>query len=204
MASATIISIAPCTIHQENPSIVPPEITVAACVDEDEPVFHIVSDVKTIEYIPLKEKGKGGRFVPISGHDYAKSVINDFLNSVVYSSPSEDTCPGVIVMENKIDHVADKTLNEMKSRQSRWKDFIISKTDDTWNKHGQRKFIMDLAITIAKQMNLDREWAKKASETEMKVCPACMTPIHPMASICGQCRTIVNPERYKKFQLANS
>jgi hypothetical protein len=204
MSNATIVSIAPCIISRSNPSIVPPDITIPQCFDESEPVFHHVVDVKTIEYIPMQQKGKGGRLNPISGLDYARSVVNDFINSIVFASSAEDASPGVIVVENHVAAITGKTLEDMQARQQRWKDIVISKTDDLWNKFGQRKFIMELAVVISKQMNLDREWARKASDSEMKICPACMTTIHPMASICANCRTIVNPDRYKKFQLAIS
>ena len=203
---ATIISIAPCQIIQSNPSLVPPDILIAACVDENKPVLHRVDDISTIEYIPLKEKGKGGRLNPVSGLDYAKALVNDFLTSVIYSNPGESATPGVIAVEGQVlvDKIPLDVMNSLKERQARWQDIVIKKTDDMWNKFGQHKFIMEIAITIAKKLNLEREWAKKSSESFMKVCPACMIPIHPLASICSNCRTIIDPDRYKKFELATS
>ena len=200
--NATIVSIAPCIIKRENPSVVPPEILVPQCFDENKPVFHHVVDVKTIEYIPMQQKGRGGRLNPISGLDYAKSVVEDFINSIIFASRADDAMPGVTVLENHVSAIPEKDLKVLQEQQSRWKNIIISKTDDMWFKFGQKKFIMELAVVISKQMNLDRDWAKKATDNEMKVCPACMTSVHPMASICANCRTIINPERYKKFQSA--
>lgn len=210
MATATIVSISPAPIKNNNPSVIPSEFIIPACVDLAKPVFFHMEDVKTIYYIPLQERGKPrSRFEAIAAYDHAKSIVSDYCKQVVASGGGIH--PGVIALEGKIGQFdkdfQNKILPSLIEVEKKWEERLIIQSDDVWNRYQQRKFISDIAVVVARRQGIDKEheWARSFIKDARvtKECPACMSTIPAAAIVCKDCRTIIDPAEYnKKFKQA--
>ncbi len=201
MAKATIISISPAPLKNANPSVVPPNIIIPACSDENKPVCVVIEDRKTWHYIPLQERGRPRiRWETIPAIEHAKSVVADHVRKVVSSSAHAH--PGIIAVEGSITVVPKEILLELKKVQDVWKERVITHADDLWQKYRQRKFISDIAVLVARTLGLEneKEWAKIIVKDAKltKNCPACYGVVHVDALICLHCRTIIDPKKYKE------
>lgn len=208
MSKATIISISPAPLISDNPSIIPPRIVVPAAESESKPVTLVITDVQTWHYIPLVE-GKGkkrSRFEKIDAYEHAKAVVSDHVKSVVASTSNAH--PGIIAVEGSITLVPKEILLSLQNMQSAWKERVLKQADDLWNKYGQRKFISDIAVTIARREGLDKdkEWARTlvVDRKLVRECPACFAQINANALVCKECRTIIDVKAYnEKFKQAS-
>jgi hypothetical protein len=193
MSKATIVSIYPRRIHRNSIGIIPPAVLIEPCTDEDNPVFYHVEDVHYFQYIL---DGRSAR-IPIIAFDYAKSVVKDFHRASFGSSPSKGIYPGVAAVDGiiknlvELEKVSPGLLKKLKQHQLRWKESLVKKADSDWSKIKNPALISDIQIQIARDLKLNKEWAKEFSSEIYIDCPACYGRINSKASICMHCKTPV-------------
>lgn len=198
MSQATLVSIFPYPILQRHPGMSPALTEIPACPDHNLPVCHVIKDYSYNRYIL---DGKSVT-IPVIAYEQAQGMVRTFKKSIFYGSVNRGEIPGLEAFDGAINVEQflkeNKPLHEsMIANQMRWYNALIELADNDWSFKKDKRFITKLQVDAAKRLNLDKEWAKDAiTETRIQ-CPACFQNIHPEATICSHCRTIVKPEEYE-------
>lgn len=194
MSKATIVSIYPRRIYRNSNGIVPPVVFVPPCTNEEEPQFVQVSDVHFFQYILDGRSAK----IPMIAAEYAKNVVKDFHRASFGSSVSKGIYPGVAAVEGNITNLVQlnkehpKLHAQLKANQMRWKESLVKKADSDWARIKNPALISEIQVQIARDLKLNKEWAKEFSSEIYIDCPACYGRINSKASICMHCKTPIS------------
>lgn len=200
---STIISLIPFPINEIKPGLYPGHFQIPAAKEDD---FEILTVEKSVHYVYL-DMDRGSLSVPTTSSDVAKSICEDYKSAKLgyilgHSEPGIFHIEGEYKDKKAILAIAKDKIEHARALQRNWYVKLVEIADDEWAKYRSNKSISDTQRFAAKSLGLDREWNVEAKAEANRFCPACRAVIVDGASICGNCRTIIDPEAYAKFQPA--
>jgi hypothetical protein len=202
---STVVSIVPINIKIQ-------KVGLYGCPDSIEKAdpFHpktlIVGDCWHEIYIGVE---RGRLKVTDLSADVARAIVNDFIRAQICTSDGAE--PGIFCIPNRVvedvkilETEFSQELKNARFTQDKWEINLIKMADDDWSKSGHsHRAISNLQRDIAKRRRMDKEWLF-VPEGEMAhgmiKCIACKTPVEKDAIICATCKTVLQPEEYKKLQ----
>jgi hypothetical protein len=205
---ATIVSIAPFQLINNQPGMTPIRHTIPAA--DPKVGFSIlhVNNGYAHEPIPLSDPIRMSHR-EIYASDLAYSIIYDRTHNQLSYGP--DAYPGLFFVPGHltVQDVLDKHKVELKKvneTQNNWFMRLVMEADDDWQKYHQHRMITSTQRLAAKSLGLKRDWITVLEPMESPTtipCPACFTDIHPDSLICANCKTVLKPaEHERKFTKA--
>jgi len=203
MDKSTLVSILPFQLDEKKPTIFPGRFQVPAGSDTNPGTLSIGPSSWWKELPddqPLLE-------IPVSSFSVAESVVNDFKNSQLGFSKGQRE-PGIFfVMGEKDskgvlkDHKAE--LDAAIHKQKEWYLALVKIADTLWARtQGNPLSITNTARQAAIYLKLDKPWMQDFKTLQMENCPACGTLRQNLFPVCANCKTILDPERYKALKLS--
>lgn len=195
----TVVSLMPVEIIEKKPGLHPGMYTIPAAKAGDFEILHV--DNASFHIYP---DGQPPVKVPELAKTVAESIVNDYRASHI-GVLGEDKRPGIFCLEGKLtkeqvskDYKAE--LNTARNQQNQWFMNLIKMADNEWSKSRSHRAISELQVIAAKQMNLDREWAKDNLGIEFVKCPYCKSMIENDVLVCRFCSHVVNNEKYNDMK----
>lgn len=197
----TVVSLLPYKLQEEKPHMLPSTFTVpAASIDGHK--LGILHVKEGIHYIPnpLIDEGKPGSTIKqtTTPGEMARSICEDYNNAHV--ALSEDAQPGLFWVPGKltqkdVEKFHGKRLTHIRRRQKNWFHNLCVMADADWQKNHDMRAVSDLQRIAAKALGINREWVEFKME-EMTKCPYCNSSVSPEASVCSNCKEVINKEKY--------
>lgn len=199
----TVVSICPKEIYEVKPTIQPGVFHIAAGSFEKPSILVVGSSSW------WRDTGTDDQLleIPTGSVGVARAIVTDYCNSLLGFSPN--AMPGLFfvhgektAMQIKVEF--KKELEEAKVRQDNWYKELVSIADQLWARsNGNPLTISDDARLAAQELGLakDKPWMQDFN-TLLKVnCPACGFLIPGDFPVCGNCKTVINPEKFKALGL---
>lgn len=189
--NATIVSIFMRPINLVNVGISPRIIDIPACLNEDTPVLHTIPEAKASRYILDGDSA----LIPVLAYKFASSIVDDFMASMLEVNTNTNAMPGVKALEQEIKSLQElkarypTLIAELKLQQLNWKQAMVKKADIDWARVKNPALINGIQIQIARDLKLNKDWAKEFSSEIYVECPACYGRINSKATICMHCKT---------------
>ncbi len=199
---STVVSIYPRTITEQKPTMFPGEFQIPGG-SVDNPGILVVGSSSWFREVnenePLLE-------IPVSSVLVANSIVVDWRNGILANSPNQN--PGMFFVPGEYDKA--KLLKEKKNeldlavkQQRAWFAEQCKIADILWARsNGNPIVISNDARLGAETLKLEKPWMQDFKSLEMGACPACGALRNPAFPICGECKTIVNMEQFKKLGLS--
>lgn len=155
--------------------------------------------------IPLEDRSIA---YPVSSYRVATAFVQDKIKAFHCYTP--DAMPGVFVLHGVHDSIAVlknnvKEIKEAAEKQKRWYEALVKEADVLWARtNGNPLAISNDARLAAEQLQLGegKTWMQDFKTLQMTNCPACGVLRNGNFPICGNCRTILDPKKYKEMGLA--
>lgn len=189
--NATIVSIFMRPIDLVNVGISPRTINIPACTNEDEPVLHKIEEARASRYILDGDSA----LIPVLAYKFASSIVEDFMRSMLEVNTGSNSMPGIIALEQEVKSLYELKakypliLAQLKLQQLNWKQAMVRKADIDWARVKNPALINGMQIQIARNLKLNKDWAKEFSSELYVECPACYGRINSKATICMHCKT---------------
>lgn len=198
---ATVVSICPFALHEMKPGMFPSFYRIPSARDTGLEIL-IVNNAFYNQPLPATDQVVR---VEISSKDIARSIVNDYIQGVM--AYGENCYPGLFWVRGNYDKPTVKTkfateLQTITQYQYNWFLAIVAIADDDWTQFKQHKFITETQRHAARFLGLKREWLIDQNTVTNVVtvnCPACFSMIHPEASICPNCRSVINVDKAAQF-----
>ena len=137
--------------------------------------------------------------IPIGALSIAESIVKDYANGL-FACNMGDTMPGLFYVPGELsqkDVLADfkikPLLMDAKKKQTNWYMLLVKFADSFWARsQGNPLTIMDDMRMAAKELGLDKEWAKGHIVNELVRCTFCGTLRNPQFPKCSHCLEIVD------------
>ncbi len=146
--------------------------------------------------------------IPTSAVVIADSIINDFCNGLLGCNMG-DSMPGLMfipgdISVSKFKAEYTKELDKLIAKQRNWFLELVKSGDKDWAKtNGNPLAVNEDMRMAAKELGLmDKDWMQDFQTNEMIRCVACGSLRNPKFPMCGNCKTIVDPELFKKLNIA--
>jgi hypothetical protein len=141
--------------------------------------------------------------VPVAAIECARSVVNDYISSLI-SVNIPDRVPGLFAVsgdwtdkkEFALKHV--KEINHYRTAQIGWFENLVKDADDMWSKTHSPVTISDMQKNAAKQLGYERDWINPVPSELQEKCPICRNPLNPGALKCVACGFITNQAAFDK------
>jgi len=200
---STVFSIVPFPISEFKPGIYPGKFDIEMCVDDNLPKRLVVGPS---EYFVNMAEGRPQRLMTPS-FQVANSIVLDFLNGQLWTSPNEH--PGITWIHGEVSvsefitkHQEKHT--EMKRVQKNWYVRIIKETDNEWTKNHNTRVVTAQARFAAKVLGMEPEWlTTEIVGFETNKCPACSTPNAKTNIVCTNCRCVLDEKRFGTLKFAS-
>jgi hypothetical protein len=202
MDRATVVSICPLLIDEVKPTLQPSRFTVQPGSYEH-PSISVIEPAswwrELDEYQPILE-------IPVSSIVIAESIIRDYCVGLL-ACDMETAMPGLFSIpgEIRLDRLRKEFqpfLDRARDKQRSWYQALVRLGDALWTRTGGNPMaIADTMRMAANELQLDKPWMKDFATMQMKNCPACGALRLNDYPICSQCRTIVDPIKYKELGL---
>lgn len=195
----TIISIVPFAIDESKPGLYPGHFRIAAAKPDD---FEMLVVGRSVHHVYL-DNDRGSITVPTPSDEVARSICQDYSAAQLAYVRGEAE-PGLFFLEGEYKDkkavlaVAKDRITEARRQQKNWFMRLIAIADDEWSKYHSHKMISELQRFAARSLGLERDWNIEGTVNALAFCPACKVPVKADAIVCASCRTIINPEAYKK------
>lgn len=201
---ATVVSFFPIAIENESkPGCYPGNFTIPASDGIEPQVIHVEN---SSGYVYLDEY-RGSLRTTSPADEMAHSIVEDYCNSIVYAT--HEARPALFWVEGK--HTPAEILkkfsaqcNEALAKQKNYFITLVKIADDDFKRTGQLRVVSDLQRFACNRLNLTREWNVEAAVAASTRCPACTEIISVAAIVCPKCRAILDREKYKKFEFAET
>lgn len=137
----------------------------------------------------------------------AQSVVEDYVIGILGYAKDERS-PGLfwlpgIVKEEELKTKYKAQLDKAVRLQDEWYKELIKMADSIWARtNGNPIAIADLMRIACKESNTERAWTRDFSMVTLTKCPACGAPRNPEFPICGSCKTVIDPKKFKELGLA--
>jgi hypothetical protein len=198
---STVVSIYPKALRETKPTIFPGEFNIPKGSPEHPGVLVIGSSSwfrEVNEDEPLLE-------IPVSSVIVADSIVKDWRNGILANSTVQN--PGLFFLTGE--WTPEKIVKDKKAelevvikQQRAWFAEQVKIADVLWARsNGNPLVISDDARLAAETLKLEKPWMQDFKSIEMSSCPACGALRNPLFPICGECKTIVNVEQFKKLGL---
>ncbi len=195
----TIISVVPFEINENKPGLYPGHFIIPSAKKDD---FEMLVVDRSVHHVYM-DMDRGSLTVPTVSEEIARSICEDYSRAQLAYEKGEVE-PGLFYIpgeykDKKAVLAAHKDkIDAARARQKNWFMRLVEIADDEWNKYHSHKMISDVQRYAAEFLGLEREWNVKGQVESLTQCPACKSQITVGALVCSVCRTIVNPEEYKK------
>jgi hypothetical protein len=200
---ATVVSIVPCDLKLDIMGIHPGNFFIPKADEDDPKVLHIGNSWHMIYLGADRDSLK----VTDLSYDIARSIVEDFKRSVICVEPGCE--PGLfwvprMVSENDVKLHLFNELQDASVMQTAWYLKLIKMADDDWTKSGHlHRSISDLQRWIAKKLQMEKEWLYvPKNDPSLNKCPACRNVVDKESIICGHCKLILQPDKYKEMEFA--
>ena len=200
-SACTLVSLIPFELREEKPGVFPSLYVIPSAKEKDFELL-IIEEATSTMYVGLD---KGNIVMPLKAEQVAKAIVRDYC--IAQLAYADDAMPGLFWVYGRqdkksilIEHA--KELAEARRKQINWFMALTRMADDDWAKHRRHATISRLQRFACNSLKMVREWANEPKQEDIKNCPGCMTQVHPLAVICAACRTVIDPEAYKKLQRA--
>jgi len=203
---STVFSIFPKDIGPERKPTLEPGIFELKAGSPEKPSFLVVSSSSWWREIdidqPLLE-------IPVSSVQIAESIVRDYANGILMCDMGETMpglffVPGVITVDElktKYKNILDQAIR----RQNNWFRALVRLADSFWARtNGNPLAINDDSRLAAKMLKIeDRPWLMdfKMENVQMMSCPACGTIRNNAFPVCGNCKTVIDVEKFQKLGL---
>lgn len=204
MDKSTVFSIYPLPILEKKPTIQPGTFYIPAG-SYDNPGRLVVGPSSWWREIdpeqPLLE-------ITNNSVQVADSIVRDYCNGIL-ACDMGDSMPGLFFIPGEINIVELKTekkynaiLQKAIVRQRNWYASLVKMADAFWSRtNGNPLSISDDMRRAAKELGLDKTWAKEYDRIDLTPCPACGNLRNPAYPVCTSCKTIVDRAKYDKLGL---
>jgi hypothetical protein len=202
MDKSTLVSILPFEVDEKKPTIFPGRFKVPAGTIESPGVLVVGPSSwwrEIDEKQPLLE-------IPVSSYNVADSIVRDFCIAQLGCNMG-DKKPGIFFLLGALDKktILEKHQSELKAaeeKQKNWYLALVKVADVLWSRtSGNPLAISNDARHAAKFLQLDKPWMQDFKTMQMQNCPACGTLRANQFPVCANCKTILDPERYKALGL---
>lgn len=126
----------------------------------------------------------------------ARSVVNDYVNSILYTNPECRIGVFFIPGDISVAVLKDKHKEELENarrRQIVWFQRQVEAADVGWSRTNKNPLaISDDAKLAATELKLNKEWMNATNLVEMITCIACGGLRNPLFPICNNCKNIVD------------
>lgn len=185
------VTLQPMTFHVPAGSLVKPSITLIGSaswwrdINPDEPLLEIPQPASLV----------------------AQAVVEDYIIGLLAYSKGERQ-PGLfwvpgVVKEEELKTKYKPEMDRAVKMQDAWYMELIKMADSIWARtNGNPIAIADLMRLACKESNTERAWTRDFSMVQLTKCPACGAARNPEFPICGQCKTVVDPKKYKELGLS--
>jgi hypothetical protein len=149
------------------------------------------------------ERGSIPVFSP--SDEVARSICEDYIKARSGQGITPGIAePGLFFVDGEYKDKKDilvvhkELIDAARDRQRQWFINLVELADDEWNKYHLHRSISDMMRFAANFLGLEREWNVEAKADSIQFCPACKMTIQTGAIICGNCRTVIDKDAYKK------
>jgi hypothetical protein len=203
---STIVSILPFGTVETKPGLYPGYFKIPECKDDSKPVLMHISSCIHLVHMP---DDRPPMQVLTPSWEVCRSIVDDYMDGQL--NISEDAKPGITFAKSAKLTQADmitkhkNVLDILKVQQRNHFQLVVRTADDDWAHYHSHKVISDYQRFAARALGLHvkKEWAQNISpETMANTCPSCGTPVANGVAICGLCRCIVDPEKFKELKFA--
>lgn len=201
----SVISILPFEIKDSKPNLYPGYFIIPAGSSTKPGILTVE---KSAFYVPMAF-GAPSLQVYSGAIEVANSIVNDYIGALL--GVGEDTRPGIFVKNEVFKNKADAAvqcaveIEKYQDYQRRWFFELVQMADAEYSKHQQAKSISDLQKMAARELNLkDKPWLLSIEQLSVNNCPACYSPVNINATICGNCRYVINKEKYNPSDFATT
>ena len=192
---ATVISIVPREVRMHAPGLSPDIFVLPPAAEGDFEILH----VKDSFFYVYRLEGEQIR-VSEPGEIVARSIVTTFLGDQL--GMTENGAPGLfwlpgVFSKEEIQAKYKKELDAARSRQVMWFKELVNLADDSWQKNHLLRAISETQRDAARRLGLRKEWL--VDYKQLTQCPACGSTLPiPDATVCAQCRTIINPAEHAR------
>ncbi len=190
------------TISESKPGINRGNFNIPAAKQGDFEILHVLDSFFDQPMVGVNRPLR----VPQPGEDIARSVVMDFCNTVIESSPEAHPGLGWVVGKLSKAEILSKhkaKIDDITAKQLNWFRKLIQEADAIYEKHRDARLLSDLHRKAADYLKIERNWNKDySSVVQFKDCPSCHKPIHPDTVRCPECHAILNKEKAKEYGLA--
>ena len=197
-SKATVFSIAPYESKEFKPGLYPGQFNIVPCFDENIPVRLVVGVSHHLMAV-------GGKKEPLRvitySEEIANSIVNDFLDGQLFSTPNAHPgicwVPGEVSVDNFKVLYVEKHI-EMKAMQRRWFILIVQKTEDDWKKYKNSRVVSDPARFAVRALGISTPEWMRTEELGLadNKCPACGVANEIQNVVCSGCRALLTPELF--------
>ena len=201
---ATVVSILPYEIQDSKPNLYPGNFIIPAGRFNNPGLLTVE---KSVFYVPMAFGAPSLR-AHSSAFEVANSIVNDYVGALL--GVNDKRRPGLFVVNDSFNDSKEAAVKcatqiaELNIAQREWFHQLTQMADAEYNRHHQAESISDLQKMAARELNLkDKPWLVDISQLSINNCPACFAPVNANAALCGSCRYIINPEKYKNMSFAS-
>lgn len=168
----------------------------------------VLLEIKESSYIQRLPATDHNITIPVASHHIAKSIVDDFVNTVVEADDSAG--PGMMWFNGRVtrEEVLAKHKVELKAlqaKQIKWFENLCKRGDDDWNQYRKLGLISGHQRYAATYLGYKPEWIADYNQNDGLIdCPACFSKIDSRAAICLNCHAILNREKALGFGLIPS
>jgi hypothetical protein len=201
---STIVSIFPKKIDEVKPTIQPYRYTINPGT-YDKPSLLVVQPASWWRELepeqPLLE-------IPVSSVQLADSIVKDWASGLLGCNMN-DAMPGVFYIPGEvgIDRLKKEyknLLDDASTKQKNWYLALVKMGDMLWARtNGNPLTISDDMKLAAQELQLkEKPWIKDFSTMELTNCPACGALRNPLFPVCGNCKTVIDKDKFKTLGLS--
>jgi hypothetical protein len=142
--------------------------------------------------------------VPIPAMECARSIINDYVSSLLAVEPP-DKVPGLFAVAGDWSDKKEFSLKHMKelvfykNTQNNWFTALVNIADDFWSKTHSPASISDLQREACKILGFRRDWLNPVPFEQAEKCPFCQNAVITGAIKCVTCGEILDKKKYNEL-----
>jgi len=144
--------------------------------------------------------------IPIYSSAVAKSVVDDYVNSLLaytpYAHPGLFYIPGDVTVERAKKEYTSAFVEADRKQRAYYK-ALVDMADVMWSSTSKNpRSISSIMRLAAHELKMEtKEWLANEQAVAYTSCPACGSAHNPNFPVCMSCKTIVYPDKYKALGL---
>jgi len=167
---------------------------------KDDFVLVLIEESSYIQRLPATDHNI---VVPVASHHIAKSIVDDFINTVIEAS--DEAGPGMMWFDHKLtrEQVLKDHSEELKAlfeRQIQWFKNLCRLADDDWSQYKKIGLISGHQRYAAQYLGYKPAWLPEYNPNSGLIdCPACFSKIDARAVICISCKAVLDKKKALEF-----